>query len=608
MGGDDLEAHRRLLVEQVAEHRRQQPLAEVVAGRHPQRGGGAAGQLGELAEGGLGPAPQLAHDGQRRLAGGGEAHAAAGALEELDAEVGLEPPDLLAHRRGGDVRWRAAAPTEPVRATASSVSSAGKRAASIMKRSLPFGRTFHWTTRWPWGRIRRRARCRRSRMARTLLDKVWEAHTVRTLPSGQTQLLIGLHLIHEVTTPQAFQMLKELEAQGAHARAHLRHARPHHPDDRTRRAPTPIPWRRRWRSTCIRNMKDFGLPLFDMATGKQGIVHVIGPELGLTQPGMTIACGDSHTSTHGAVGAIAFGIGTTQVRDVLATQCLAMAKPKLRQVRVEGALAKGVYAKDVILAIINQLGVKGGVGYAYEYAGSVIERMTMEERLTVCNMSIEGGARCGYVNPDATTIDYLRGRPYAPQGAAFDRAVDLVEARGHRAGRRVRRRRAHRRRRHRAGGDVGHQPGHVGGREPAHPAPDAQPEAERPTFREALAHMGFEAGQPIKGAKIDVAFVGSCTNGRLSDLRIAAEVAKKGKVAKHVRALIVPGSQQVAKAAEAEGLHEIFQAAGFEWRKAGCSMCLGMNPDKLEGREMSASVQQPQLHRPPGQPDRAARC
>jgi len=338
-----------------------------------------------------------------------------------------------------------------------------------------------------------------------------------------------------------------------------------------------------------RNMKEFGLPLFDMETGKQGIVHIIGPELGLSQPGMTIACGDSHTSTHGAVGAIAFGIGTTQVRDVLATQCLAMAKPKLRQVRVEGQLDKGVYAKDVILAIIGTLGVKGGVGYAYEYAGDTVEHMTMEERLTLCNMSIEGGARCGYVNPDATTIDYVRGRPYAPQGVAFDRAAEWWKSMATESGA--------------AFDDVarldggaieptvtwGINPGMSIGVSQRIPSPDAQPEPERPTFREALAHMGFEAGQPIKGAKIDVAFVGSCTNGRLSDLRAAAEVAKKGKVAKHVRALIVPGSQQVAKAAEAEGLHEIFQAAGFQWRKAGCSMCLGMNDDKLQGREMSAS-------------------
>jgi 3-isopropylmalate/(R)-2-methylmalate dehydratase large subunit len=267
-----------------------------------------------------------------------------------------------------------------------------------------------------------------------------------------------------------------------------------------------------------------------------------------------------------------------------------MAKPKLRQVRVEGSLARGVYAKDVILWIINQLGVKGGVGYAYEYAGPVIERMTMEERLTVCNMSIEGGARCGYVNPDQTTIDYLRGKPYAPSGDAFERATrwwlggvatepgasfdDVKRIDGARIEPVV---------------TWGINPEMSVGVSQSIPSPEAQPEAERPTFREALAHMGFQAGQPIKGAKIDVAFVGSCTNGRLSDLRIAAEIARKGKVAKHVRALIVPGSQQVAKAAEAEGLHEIFQAAGFQWRKAGCSMCLGMNDDKLRGGEMSAS-------------------
>src|SRR6266403_1299471 len=414
--------------------------------------------------------------------------------------------------------------------------------------------------------------CRRSPMARTLLDKVWEAHTVRTLPSGQTRLLIGLHLIHEVTTPQAFQMLKELKLKvrmPERTFGTLDHIIP--TADQTR--PYADPEAEEMAAHMYRNMKDFGLQLFDMSTGKQGIVHVIGPELGLTQPGMTIAC----------------GIGTTQVRDVLATQCLAMAKPKLRQVRMEGALARGVYAKDVILTIINRLGVKGGVGYAYEYAGPVIERMTMEERLTVCNMSIEGGARCGYVNPDATTIESLRGRPYAPQGEAFDRAATWWKSVASEPGA--------------AFDDVkkidgasiepvvtwGINPEMSVGVSQRIPSPDAQPEPERPTFREALAHMGFEAGQPIKGARIDVAFVGSCTNGRLSDLRVAAEVAKKGKVAKHVRALIVPGSQQVAKAAEAEGLHEIFQAAGFQWRKAGCSMCLGMNDDKLQGREMSAS-------------------
>jgi 3-isopropylmalate/(R)-2-methylmalate dehydratase large subunit len=274
---------------------------------------------------------------------------------------------------------------------------------------------------------------------------------------------------------------------------------------------------------------------------------------------------------------------------VLATQCLAFAKPKLRQVRVEGKLANGVYAKDVILYIIQVLGVKGGVGFAYEYAGDVISAMTMEERLTLCNMSIEGGARCGYVNPDQTTYDYLKGREYAPKGEAFDRAVKHWQSVATEPGASF--------------DDVkkldgaaiepivtwGITPGMSVGVSQSIPAPESAPIDEQPTYREALAHMGFKAGQPIKGAKIDVAFVGSCTNGRLSDLRIAAEVAKKGKVAKHVRALIVPGSQQVEKQAEKEGLHEIFQQAGFQWRKAGCSMCLGMNPDQLVGREMSAS-------------------
>jgi 3-isopropylmalate/(R)-2-methylmalate dehydratase large subunit len=425
-------------------------------------------------------------------------------------------------------------------------------------------------------------------MAQTLLDKVWDAHTVRTLPSGQTQLFIGLHLIHEVTTPQAFSMLKE---QGLRVRmpertfATLDHIIP--TTSQTR--PYADPLAEEMAVHLHRNAKDFGVPLFDLESGRQGIVHVIGPELGLSQPGMTIACGDSHTSTHGAVGAIAFGIGTSQVRDVLATQCLAMAKPRLRQVRVDGALAPGVYAKDVILTIIRRLGVKGGVGYAYEYAGPVIERMAMEERLTVCNMSIEGGARFGYINPDDTTVEYLRGRPYAPKGEAFDRAVAWWKGIASEPGARY--------------DDVatidgsaiapvvtwGINPGQSVGVGERIPSPDSAPEDERATYREALAFMGFETGRPIAGTKIDVAFVGSCTNSRLSDLRVAADVARRGKVAKGVRALVVPGSQSVAEAAEREGLPEIFRAAGFEWRKAGCSMCLGMNDDKLSGREVCAS-------------------
>jgi 3-isopropylmalate/(R)-2-methylmalate dehydratase large subunit len=425
-------------------------------------------------------------------------------------------------------------------------------------------------------------------MPETLLDKVWGAHTVRTLPSGQTQLLIGLHLTHEVTTPQAFQMLREA---GLPVRmpertfATLDHIIPTAGQAR----PFRDPLAEEMTAHLIRNCRDFGIPLFDLDSGRQGIVHVIGPELGLTQPGMTIACGDSHTSTHGAIGAIAFGIGTTQVRDVLATQCLAMAKPKLRQIRVDGRLAPGVYAKDVILTIIQRLGVKGGVGYAYEYAGAVVAGMTMEERLTVCNMSIEGGARFGYVNPDETTFTYLRGRPYAPAGPAFDRATQWWRSMATDPGAsfddvaRL------------DGDDIapvvtwGINPGQSVGVAERIPDPSAAPSGDRSTWHEALQFMGLRAGQPIAGTKIDVAFIGSCTNGRLSDLEAAAEVARGRKVAKNVRALVVPGSQQVARAAEAEGLHEVFLEAGFEWRQAGCSMCLGMNEDKLQGREVCAS-------------------
>jgi 3-isopropylmalate/(R)-2-methylmalate dehydratase large subunit len=426
-------------------------------------------------------------------------------------------------------------------------------------------------------------------MASTLLDKVWDAHTVRTLPSGQTQLLIGLHLIHEVTSPQAFQALQDLKLpvrMPGRTFATLDHIIPTTAQQR----PFADEVAEEMAVHLTRNSQKSGVSFFGLDSGRQGIVHVIGPELGLTQPGMTIACGDSHTATHGAVGAIAFGIGTSQVRDVLATQCLAMAKPKLRQVRVDGALSRGVYAKDVILAIIRTLGVNGGVGYAYEYAGAVVDRMTMEERLTLCNMSIEGGARSGYVNPDQTTFDYLRGRQYAPQGAAFDRAVtwwtgmasdatasydDVKRLDGNAIPPMV---------------TWGINPGQSVGVGERIPSPESAPEPERPTYREGLAHMGFTAGQSIAGAKIDVVFIGSCTNSRISDLRVAAAVAKGNRVAKGVRAIVVPGSQLVAKEAEAEGLHEVFREAGFEWRNAGCSMCLGMNDDKLKGREMSAST------------------
>jgi 3-isopropylmalate/(R)-2-methylmalate dehydratase large subunit len=321
---------------------------------------------------------------------------------------------------------------------------------------------------------------------------------------------------------------------------------------------------------------------------RQGIVHVIGPELGLTQPGMTIACGDSHTSTHGAFGAIAFGIGTSQVRDVLASQCLAMARPKVRRVEVDGTLGNGIYAKDVTLHVIGALGVKGGVGFAYEYAGEVLDRMSMEERMTVCNMSIEGGARCGYVNPDETTFEYLEGRAHVPKGADFDRAVDWWKSIASGDGAefddvmKI------------DGGAIaptvtwGINPGQSCGVDDTLPRPE-EANGDEASIAEALQYMGFEGGQAIAGTPIDVAFIGSCTNSRISDLREAAKVAKGRKVASGVKALVVPGSHDVRDQAQAEGLDQVFRDAGFEWREAGCSMCLAMNPDKLQGREMCAS-------------------
>jgi 3-isopropylmalate/(R)-2-methylmalate dehydratase large subunit len=337
------------------------------------------------------------------------------------------------------------------------------------------------------------------------------------------------------------------------------------------------------------NCAQHGIKFFDPASGKQGVVHVIGPEMGLTLPGMTIACGDSHTSTHGAFGAMAFGIGTSQVRDVLATQCLTLAKPKVRRIEVTGKLQPGVYAKDVILSIIRRLGVKGGVGYAYEYGGPVLDAMSMEERLTVCNMSIEGGARCGYVNPDETTFEYLRGREFAPQGESFERAItwwkslasgpdasydDRIEIDGSAIAPSV---------------TWGITPGQSIGIDENLPLPADADDRERSSLEEAYAYMSLKPGARIKGTPIQVAFIGSCTNGRISDLREAARIARTGRVAPGIKALVVPGSQAVARQAEAEGLDEVFRAAGFEWRLAGCSMCLAMNPDKLVDREVCAS-------------------
>jgi 3-isopropylmalate/(R)-2-methylmalate dehydratase large subunit len=423
---------------------------------------------------------------------------------------------------------------------------------------------------------------------RNLFNKVWDAHTVRDLPSGQTQLFIGQHLVHEVTSPQAFEMLRERELKVLFPERTLATVDHIIPTDNVAR-PFADDLAEQMMSAIERNCREFGIRLLTLGDDRQGIVHIIGPELGVTQPGITLVCGDSHTSTHGAFGNISLGIGTSQVAHVLATQSLALTRPKVRRIEVSGRLPSGVYAKDVILTIIRQLGVNGGVGYAYEYAGEVFDRMTMDERMTVCNMSIEGGARCGYVNPDRTTINYLRGRTFAPQEAAFDRASkwwlslasppdaqfdDHVSIDGSQIEPTV---------------TWGINPGQSVGVGENIPPVKSFPFEEQRGIAEALLFMDLEESRPIRGLKIDVAFIGSCTNARISDLREAARVVRGRRVAPHVRSLVVPGSQQVRKQAESEGLDHIFSEAGFEWRGAGCSMCLAMNPDKLVGREICAS-------------------
>lgn len=421
---------------------------------------------------------------------------------------------------------------------------------------------------------------------KTLYDKIWQSHSVGTLPTGQTQLFIGLHLIHEITTAPAFDMLREAGMDIAFPERTFATVDHIVPTD-LRKRPFLDPEAEELIQVLEKNVTQFGVEFFGLESMNQGIVHVIGPQLGLTQPGMTLACGDSHTSTHGAFGTLAFGIGTSQVRDVLASQTLAMDKLKVRRININGGLGTGVYAKDVILHIIRRLGVAGGKGFAYEYGGAIIDRMNMEERMTVCNMSIEGGALVGYVNPDQTSIDYLKGRPYAPKGAAFDRAVsywksvasdadaqydDVVNY---------------------YGSDIeptvtwGINPGQSVGISEKLPKPAefADPDGAK----KAYEHMGWQPGAPMLGTPINVAFIGSCTNGRLADLRAAAKIVRGRKVNSNVRALVVPGSAEVKRVAESEGLHEIFTEAGFQWREAGCSMCLAMNPDKLNGREISAS-------------------
>jgi len=423
----------------------------------------------------------------------------------------------------------------------------------------------------------------------TLYDKVWDRHKVTTLPNGQDQLFVGLHLIHEVTSPQAFGMLRERDLEVA--RPDLTHATVDHivpTADQSR--PYTDDAAERMMAELEENVREAGIQFSEPTTGDQGIVHVIGPEQGITQPGKTIVCGDSHTSTHGAFGALAFGIGTSQIRDVLATQTIAMEKQKVRKIQVDGELGRGVEAKDIVLEIIRRLGTEGGVGYVYEYAGETIENLGMAGRMSICNMSIEGGARAGYVNPDETTFEWLKDTGYFRENPEeYDRLEPYWESIRSDSGAEY--------------DDVvridadeldpivtwGTTPGQGIGVDDPIPAPEDLPEDKQETARRAQEHMRVEPGDTMNGYDIDVAFLGSCTNSRLPDLRRAARIVKGRQVHDDVRAMVVPGSQRVQEAAEEEGLRDVFEAAGFEWRNAGCSMCLGMNEDQLEGDEACAS-------------------
>ncbi|GIV67884.1 3-isopropylmalate dehydratase large subunit [Caldilinea sp.] len=427
-------------------------------------------------------------------------------------------------------------------------------------------------------------------MGKTLFEKVWDAHVVAQDEGAPAVLYIDAHLIHEVTSPQAFAMLRE------------RGLKVRRPDKTFATMDHAIPTRsvdiELWPSdaatqvrTLRQNCKDFGITLWDIDGPVQGIVHVVGPEMGVTQPGMTIVCGDSHTSTHGAFGALAFGIGTSEVGHVLATQCLLQKKPKTMAITVDGELGKGVTAKDIILAIIAKNGAGGGAGYVFEYRGSAIRKLSMANRMTICNMSIEGGARAGMIAPDETTFEYIKGRPYAPKGEEWERAVaywrtlatdeDAVFDRELKL-------------------DASElQPMVTYGTNPGQGVPitgripypeELEDPAERRSLISALEYMGLKPGQPMEGQPVDIVFIGSCTNSRIEDLREAAAIVKGKKIADHVWGIVVPGSKSVKAQAEAEGLDRIFIEAGFEWRGAGCSMCLAMNEDKAGAGKYVAST------------------
>ncbi len=431
--------------------------------------------------------------------------------------------------------------------------------------------------------------------AKTLFEKVWDAHAVRPATDDLPAVLyIDLHLVHEVTSPQAF---TELRQRGLKVRrpaqtlATMDHSTPTTPRGADGLIPVTDSQASAQLDVMRRNCDDFGITLYDLGTRNQGIVHVIGPEQGLTQPGMTIVCGDSHTSTHGAFGALAFGIGTSEVGHVLATQTLLQNKPKTMAVRIDGRLQSGVTAKDIILAIIAKIGVGGGTGYVLEYMGEAIRALSMEGRMTICNMSIEGGARAGMIAPDDITFDYIAGRPYAPQGADWDRAVETWRTLPTDPG-------AIYDAEITLDGDglipmitYGTNPGMGMAITSSVPDPDRIGDlSQKMALDKALRYMDLQPGQPLIGKKIDVVFVGSCTNSRISDLREAARFIEGHRVADGVRMMVVPGSQQVKVQAEAEGLDRIFRAAGAEWREAGCSMCIAMNGDQLQPGQYAVST------------------
>ena len=427
-------------------------------------------------------------------------------------------------------------------------------------------------------------------MGKTLAEKVWDAHVVRAVDGEPDLLYIDLHLVHEVTSPQAFEGLR-MNGRGVRRPDLTLATEDHNTPTLNILAPIADPVSRTQVETLRRNAAEFGIRIHSLGDRDQGVVHIIGPQLGVTQPGMTIVCGDSHTSTHGAFGALAFGIGTSEVEHVLATQTLPQKKPRMMAVNINGDLPPGVTAKDVVLALIAKVGTGGGQGYIVEYRGSTIEQLSMEGRMTICNMSIEWGAKAGMIAPDETTLAYLKGRPHAPEGADWEAAVEYWRTL-------------------RSDDDAhfdaqvdidatrltpfvtwGTNPGHgvpLGGVVPA--PEDFDSEVERATARRALEYMDLAPGTPMREIAVDTVFLGSCTNGRIEDLRLAASVLRGRRIAEGVRMLVVPGSARVRLQAELEGLDKIFLASGAEWRAAGCSMCLGMNPDQLSPGERSAST------------------